>query len=108
MIYETNHSESPEAPWQPVAVVSLDKAPTKPPKRRWRSSLAGVTAVCLVWGAQDLLVAHRYLKLTDPPVRSDADYALSYAKTGGGFLVVGSVLLGCLLGLWIADRSAKT
>jgi hypothetical protein len=105
---EPKRREPIEANWQPIGVVSLDTAATKPPKSRWRSLASGVMLFSLVWGAQDSWTAYISLKRADPPLRAIAlEDIRSRAITGSSFLVVGSVLFGCLLGLWIADLQQR-
>ncbi len=86
-----------EVPWQPIAVVCADKVPTKPPRTRLWSPECGLMLVTLVLGAQDSWTAYTFLMRAEPPERT-----LSKAIYGLVFLLIGSVLLGYQLGIWIA------
>jgi hypothetical protein len=97
-----------EARWQPIAVVSLDKAATKPPRSRWWSALEAlaftVMAISFSWGAADLQMANTLLVEAEPPLRAVTQgHIASYATRGSVTLIVGSVLFGCFLGAWTSN-----
>ena|ERR1700722_638336 len=100
--------------WQPVAVVGFHETSTEPPKYGWRSfacaAACAATSTSLFWGWANLSNAYNSVLRAEPPLRTiTLESFRRWAITGAAFLAVGSILLGCLIGLWIADlRQQRT